>query len=163
MNKHTRVKIATTIGFILIGIFLIIAYQSQGENNKINEINYSMEVCNEDCNNVYLGMCLDNSSKFYMCNLIDEKCDKTDFELVNKIKYFEDNKINIYGLSTCPHCINQLSEFGKYNESVLEKEIFVFCDKVNNSACDDVTSVPTWKQNGKILTAGYIPFDNLDF
>ena len=73
------------------------------------------------------------------------------------------NKINIYGLSTCPHCQNQLSEFGKYADVVLEKEIFVFCDKSDNLGCNNVSSVPTWKQDGKTISVGYVPLNDLDF
>jgi hypothetical protein len=168
MNKKSKSTfgiIALFLILIVSGIFTFNLFDKKEYKIEINNSikDYSMEVCNKDCNDVYLGICFDNSSKYYMCNLIDEQCNVNDFELVNKIKYFENNNIKIYGLSTCPHCQNQLSDFGKYSSVVLEKGLFVFCDKVNDSACNDITSVPAWKQNGEIVNVGYINLSSLDF
>jgi hypothetical protein len=115
-----------------------------------------------ECNQVYLGMCLDEENKFYGCNLIDEECNVEDLMLVKRIKYLEDNNIQIYGSSQCPYCNKEYEEFGKYGLSVKERGLFFFCDLTPVDGCKDVESVPAWKQNGTIIHVGYQPLSIFD-
>jgi len=84
------------------------------------------------CSNKYLGFCFDNSSEDYKYDLINKEYNSTNFNIVSKIKYMEENDIKIYGLSTCPACKKQLSEFGKYSSILFLEKLFINCDKVND-------------------------------
>lgn len=127
-----------------------------------NNVDYNQVVVkNYGCENNYLGICYDEDSSYYGCNLIDEVCDQSDFELVSKIKILEDNNITIYGATSCSWCQKEYSEFGKYGQSVLDRGIFTFCDTNWTEGCEGVESIPAWKKNGIIVDIGYMSLEDL--
>ncbi|MFA5395270.1 MAG: hypothetical protein WC346_04550 [Methanogenium sp.] len=145
---------------LLITIVIITLFVLNSKPSKVlseESIDYNQVIVNnQGCEDNYLGICYDEDSLFYKCNLIDGFCNKDDADLVDIIKYLEENNIRIYGLTTCPHCKDEFSEFGKYGQSVLDRGIFTFCDINWTDGCNNLEAVPSWRKNGIVVDIGYM-------
>ncbi len=116
----------------------------------------------KSCNDIYLGVCLDDNSPFYLCNVDVDMCRQDDYAIVTTIKYMEENNVVIYGSSRCGYCQKQLEEFNDFVDFLYEKELYVDCaNSLNKEKCADVQYTPTWKKNGKIIDSGYRPIEEI--
>ena len=84
-----------------------------------------------------------------------------EFDNKDMIIYMVENNITIYGSSTCSYCKKQLNEFEPYQDEAINEGVFVFCDVTQDIGCIDVTSVPAWKKDNKIVHVGYLPLEEL--
>lgn len=138
-------KIALTFS-----IFIILSIGSFVVANNYN--------CEEDCNENYLGVCFDEDSIFYKCNMDKDMCIEQDFEIAKTIKFMEDNNIVILGSSSCGWCKKQLEEFGSFYNILIEKELYLDCMKeINREICSGISGTPSWMINGKVISSGYKP------
>lgn len=139
---------------ICLGIFIFVASFVIAYNH--------IFFCESNCKESYSGICLDEDSIYFGCNMDSDVCDKNDFEIATTIKFMENEKLSIYGSSSCGYCTKQLNEFGNFQNYLKENGFYFDCkDKSNLKVCSDIKYTPTWKKNGEIITSGYIPLENI--
>ncbi len=152
MKKN--VKIILVIGILLmagIGIYLGFFY----ENSDVYEF-----PSNTACVQTYLELCSNQSDPAFGCNMETKTCNKEELILVTFISRLEEQNIKIYGATWCPACKKQLEDFGIYKDYLIERGIFVYCDvEPINPECNNIQSIPAWKQNGEIFQVGYLDIE----
>lgn len=151
---------------ILIIVLLLVAggsayyffiYDNNNNNSIIKEF-----PSDAVCDLTYLDFCYNKSSPAYGCNMETQSCDSDEFELATIIGVMAKNNIKIYGTTWCPHCKDQLNYFKEYKDYMIESGLFVYCDvEPIDPECNDIESVPTWKQKGEIVQIGVIDIDQL--
>jgi len=137
---------------LIVGVFLLI--------NVINEekINPKEGEC---AGSIYLGHCFDTENEYFGCNLDGKVCNEDSWEIVLKIRLFEEADVVIYGLSDCSWCQKQLDEFGIYADYLIESGMYVDCTTSLDTGCVNITLTPTWKENGTTVHEGFIPLDQI--
>lgn len=141
--------------FIIAALLVFVAFVIFADDKE--------NICMRDkCNNLYLGVCFDENSSFYMCNTEKEQCSLIDWDIVNTIKFMEDNNLVIYGVSGCGWCKKQLEEFNEFSEYLKSSGLYIDCGLSKNSnVCSDVRGTPTWKKDDAIITSGYRPLSDI--
>jgi len=152
-NLDSITKLANEKGWDIISIVNI----ETGENKIMD-----MFTKNEKCNKIYAGVCFDKESPFYKCNIKEESCDSDDWVSALTMKFMEENNIVIYGSSSCGWCKKQKEEFGNLIDYLDLNSLYVDCaNPSNKNICADVKGTPSWKQNEKIVHAGYMPLKEI--
>jgi len=150
--KFTSGKVIFVV-LVLAGIALLIAVVEE------SKMKFDEGECSE---NLYLGHCFNVENEYFTCNIEGEECPSKTWDIVMKIRIFEEYGIVIYGQSGCSACIKQLEEFGVYADIVKEKGIYVDCSAESGRYdCQDVRVTPTWKEKGTIVQEGYVPLSQI--
>jgi len=93
-QKTRTLKIVLIVVSILLVLTLIYLFnfEDKKQDNKKENINFNFSVyqmdsfSNEKCKDIYLGVCFDEKSNFYKCNMLKEVCDVKEFEKVRALK-----------------------------------------------------------------------------
>lgn len=116
----------------------------------------------KQCGDEYAGVCFDEDSILYQCNVEEETCSLKDWDAANMMKHMEEESIVIYGSSRCGWCKKQVEEFGSLGEHLSNKGLYIDCyDSKNKDVCADVRGTPTWKINGEIVSSGYMKLEDI--
>ena len=162
INKKTipvKKKIPTKQWFPIAIIVLLLGGYLLFSIIQENDLNFEEGECGND---LYLGHCFDTDNKYFGCNIENNNCNEVSFEIVMRIRLFEEMGVVIYGVSECSWCQKQLQEFGDYADYMKDKGLYVDCSiKKEINDCQDVKVTPTWKEDGKIVYEGYLPLEQI--
>lgn len=149
----TKQWLPIAIIVLLLGGYLLFSVIQE------NDLNFDEGECSE---HLYLGHCFDTDNKFYGCNIKDNDCNEVSFDIVMRIRLFEEMNVVIYGVSECPWCQKQLQEFGDYAEYMKDNGLYVDCsiNKERND-CQDIKITPSWKENGNLVYEGYLELEQI--
>ena len=140
-----------------IGIVLVIAILAVCIVDKIERIhNTPKPVC--DCKDAYLGVCFDNSSKFYMADMVNHESNIDTWNAAVALRFLEENNIQIWGRSDCYWCNEQLKEFGQFRNYTESSQIFLDCSK---NDCPGLMATPSWVKGNKIIYVSFIPAEEI--
>lgn len=147
MKKEHFYLLWICIGFFAIGFTVAIGFISDCEK--------------KSCDDSYLGVCFDEESIYYKCNMIEDKCSLQDWKSANVIKFMEETKLVIIGSSKCGWCQKQLEEFGTLSKSLIDKNLYIDCATKPEDICYKIEGTPSWSIDGEIKDSGFKSIDDL--
>ena len=147
-NKKTNriINVIILVAILIASFIVVVIFVNNDDQNDFT-------MC---CREKYLGICFEEESPFYKCNVETKECDLYIYDIVSTIKYMKENNIIIYGTMSCGWCKLQLELFEDYQEKVN----FIECDKTP-FLCEGVESTPTFKKDNEIVALGYRSLEDI--